>query len=69
MYAGTREGQRIPEKAAEAPVKAWVRPAGSRLIILTVQARPKVDPRSGLGLDAGSDRRSIVAPGTIAVRL
>ena len=34
-----------------------------------VQARPKVDPRSGLGLDAGSDRRSIVAPGTIAVRL
>ena len=33
------------------------------------EARPKVDPRSGLGLDAGSDRRSIVAPGTIAVRL
>jgi hypothetical protein len=28
-----------------------------------VKARPKVDPRSGLGLDADSERRRIVTPG------
>jgi hypothetical protein len=37
---------------------------GKRQRGVSLQARPEVDPRSGLGLDADPERRMIVAPGT-----